>query len=103
MTEFKTRTKLIYLVSVTLSRVQCNIYVQNTFSGAFIIERGLRQGDALSCQLFNVALEKVIKCATNGSLYYKSSQVLAYADDLNIIGRSRQAVIANICSSSGWA
>jgi len=51
----------------------------------------LRQGGALACILFNIALEKII-CYGNinqrGNIFYKSVQVLAYADDVDIISRT---------------
>jgi len=56
---------------------------------------GLRQGDALSCILFNLALEKVIKDSeieTKGTTYNKSSQTLAYTDDIVTGGRSIEAL-----------
>jgi sorting nexin-29 len=43
----------------------------------------------------NIALEKVIRDSgveRQGTIYYKSVQVLAYADDLDIIGRSERDV-----------
>ena len=45
--------------------------------------------------LFNLALEKAVRDAdidTRGTIYYKSVQLLAYADDIDIIGRSPKAV-----------
>ncbi|KAA5634528.1 hypothetical protein F3G63_34855, partial [Pseudomonas aeruginosa] len=51
--------------------------------------------DALSCLLFNVALDKCIRDSaieTTGNIYYKSAQVLGYADDIDVIGRSALAV-----------
>jgi sorting nexin-29 len=51
----------------------------------------LRQGDALACILFNIALEKIIRDANinqRGNIFYKSVQKLAYADDNDIISRS---------------
>jgi hypothetical protein len=41
--------------------------------------------------LFNIALEWAIKKSgieTRGTVFHKSIQVLAFADDINIIGRS---------------
>lgn len=45
----------------------------------------------MACLLFNIALEKVIKDAginTRGTIFNKSVQILAYADDIDIISRS---------------
>jgi len=42
--------------------------------------------------LFNLALEKVVRNAgiqRSGTIFYKSVQLLAYADDIDIIARSR--------------
>jgi sorting nexin-29 len=59
------------------------------------IKNGLRQGDALACLLFNIALEKVIRDAninTRGTIFFKSVQILAYADDIDIIARTETAM-----------
>ena len=45
--------------------------------------------------LFNLALGKVIRNAgiqTSGTIFYKSVQLLAYADDVDIIARYRAAL-----------
>jgi sorting nexin-29 len=44
---------------------------------------------------FNIALDKVIrgeKINTRGRIFYKSVQILAYADDIDIVGRSQAAM-----------
>ena len=59
--------------------------MQNELSESSCIQNGLRQGDALACILFNIALEKVIRDANInqcGNIFYKSVQILAYADDI---------------------
>jgi sorting nexin-29 len=51
----------------------------------------LRQGDALACILFNIALEKIIREANInqcGNIFYKSVQILAYTGNIDIISRS---------------
>jgi hypothetical protein len=51
--------------------------------------RGLRQG--LSTQLFNLILEKAIRnieIDQGGSIYNRTLQYLAYADDVNLVSRN---------------
>lgn len=95
MTEFNIPTKLVNLTKATLCNVRNRVKIQNHFSEPFTTERGLRQGDSLACLLFNLALEKCIRdsgLARRGTLWNRSLQLLAYADDIDIIGRSERAV-----------
>ena len=51
--------------------------------------KGLCQGDGLACLLFILALEKAIqdsRVASSGTIFYKSFQILPYADAIDIIG-----------------
>jgi hypothetical protein len=60
-----------------------------------VINRGLRQGDALSTQLFNLILEKAIRnieINQGGSVYNRTLQYLAYVDDVNLVSRSALAL-----------
>jgi hypothetical protein len=41
--------------------VRCRIKIQNSFSEQFETAAGLRKGEALSCILFNLALEEVVR------------------------------------------
>ncbi|CAG9837971.1 unnamed protein product [Diabrotica balteata] len=62
----------------------------------FHCKNGLRQGDGLSCLLFNLALEKVIRechINTNDTIFNKSVQVVGYADNIDIIATSTEAMI----------
>ena len=71
------------------------VKVQNELSESFHIRIGLRQGDALACILFNIALEKIIRDANinqRGNIFYKSVQILAYADDIDIISRTLKSL-----------
>ncbi|PSN36944.1 hypothetical protein C0J52_20054, partial [Blattella germanica] len=61
MEEFEIPKKLINLTKATLKNVKCRVKIQNQPSDEFMTHKGLRQGDALSCLLFNIALEKVIR------------------------------------------
>ena len=66
----------------------------NWISDLITTKKGLREGDSLACLLFNLALEKVRNAGiqTSGTIFYKSVQLLAYADDVDIIARSRMAL-----------
>ena len=88
--------KLIALVKATMNNTQCRVKIQNRFSAPINTKNGIRQGDALACLLFNVALEKVVRDAAlniRRTIFYKSVQILAYADDIDIIGRTQSAMI----------
>jgi hypothetical protein len=64
----------------------------------FQIKNGLKQGDALSPLLFNVALEYAIKRVQvnqDGVKLNGTHRLLAYADDVNILGGSVHTVKEN--------
>lgn len=74
-----------------MANVQCAVKIQNDSSRIFNTNVGLRQGDGLACTLFNIALEKVIRQSninTVGTIFNKSTQILAYADDIDIVARN---------------
>ena len=76
----------------------------------FGVTRGLRQGDPMSCVLFNLILERVVRginvdnrgtmraylrqqpATKPGTLYNQPVQTLAFADDVAILGRSQHDV-----------
>jgi len=74
-----------------MSNLQIQITIQSNPSAPFIIHKDVRKGDALACLLFNITLEYAIRkpgMQTRGTIFYKSTQLLAHADDVVIIGRS---------------
>jgi sorting nexin-29 len=88
--------KLIALIKAAMNNTQCRVKIQNKLSQPINVTNGVRQEDALACLLFNTALEKVIRDTavnTRGTIFYKSVQILAYADDIDIIGRTQLAMI----------
>ena len=53
------------------------------------------RGDPLSCDLFNFVMESILRKAgvhCSGIIFQKSVQLLAYADDIDIIGRTKRDV-----------
>jgi hypothetical protein len=92
MSELNFPTKLKRL---TKPIVICCVKIQNDCSEPFESWQGLRQGDLLSTLLLYVMLEVIVRRAnlhTTGTIYNKETQLLAYADDIDIVGRSQSAV-----------
>ena len=101
MEELNIPEKLIALVKATMNNTKCRVKIQNRLSEPITVKNGVRQGDVLACLLFNTALKKVIRDAAvniRGTIFYKSVQVLAYADDIDIIGRTQAAMIEAVTS-----
>lgn len=89
---FKIPTKLKKLINMTLENTKCKVLIDGQVSQSFEVKKGLRQGDPLSPILFNLILEWAIresKLYTNGTIYHHSHQLLAYADDIAILTRSK--------------
>lgn len=74
-----------------MSKVHCTIKIQNNISEEIQILSGLRQENALSCLVLIKLLpsERCEELRHNHCIFCKSvAQLLAYADDMNIIARS---------------
>ena len=90
--------KLTRLIKATMDGTQCCVRISGGLSGSFESRRGLRQGDGLSCLLFNIALEGVMKRAAynmRGTIFNRSSQFICFADDVDIVGRTFETVAEN--------
>jgi sorting nexin-29 len=95
MYEFGLQHKLARLVRATMTGTEAQVKVQTEFIDTFEIRHGLRQGDGLAPVLFNLALEYVIRkllADANRTLEYKMNQVVGYADDICLLGRSARSV-----------
>ena len=86
-----------------LSETYSRVRVGKNLSEMFPIRNGLKQGDALLPLLFNFALEYAIKSVQvnqDGLKLNGTHQLLAYADDVNILEGSVHTVKENVGSFS---
>jgi hypothetical protein len=63
----------------------------------FQVGTGLKQGDGLAPCLLSIALEYVIRklsVQTTSTIFHNSVQLIEYADDMNIVGRTKRATSA---------
>lgn len=85
--------KLVKLTQVCINGSMSRVRIAHEFSEVFNINDGLKQGDALSPLLFNVALEYVSRKAeiqTPTAVFHGNGPklLLAFADDIDIVGNS---------------
>jgi hypothetical protein len=70
-----------------LNETYSKIHIGNPTSDNFRIQNGLKQGDALSPMLLNVAFKYAIRKVQENQVGLKMNgihQLLAYAEDLNL-------------------
>lgn len=85
MREHQIPIYLINLTRITMENVECRLRIDGNLRKPFKTSNRLRQG----------SVEKTIRVSgitTTGAMYNKSIQILAYADDIDIIGSSEAVV-----------
>lgn len=81
--------KLRNCIQMTLNNSKAIVKTEEGYTESFRINKGVRQGDALSATLFNLAMEGTIRrLKVHGNIKTREAQILAYADDIVIISRS---------------
>ena len=96
MSELGIPAKLIRLCRMTLSNSCSSFKLGVNLSEPFVTGQGFRQGDPLSCDHFNFVMESILRKAgvyCNNTIFQNSVQFLTYADDLDIIDRTKGDVI----------
>jgi sorting nexin-29 len=97
--EFEVPMKLVRLIKMCLNETYSKVRIGKHLSDSFPIQNGLKQGDALSPLLLNFALEYAIRKAQENQMgleLNRTYQLLAYADDVNLLGDNLDAKKKNI-------
>jgi hypothetical protein len=93
--EFGVPMKLVRLIKMCLNETYIKVCVHKHLSESFPIQNDLKQGDALLPLLFNVVLEFAFRNIQENQVGLKfngTHQLLAYVDDVNLMGDSVKTI-----------
>jgi hypothetical protein len=86
--------KLINLVLDTLQHTEVKFKINNNMREQFEFTSGVKQSDPLSALLFSIVMDVIIsKLEARGRVSSRLKQISTYADDVIIIGRTKQMMI----------
>jgi len=96
--EFGIPRKPVRLIKMSLPETYGRVWVGKNVSDRLPLRNGFKQGDTLSPMLFNFALEyanRRVQVNRDGLKLNGTHQLLAYADDVNILGGSIHSLNEN--------
>jgi hypothetical protein len=94
MAQFGIPNKLIRLMKATMENSTYYVKTRTIMTDGFKVGTGLKQGDGLAPNLFNIALEYIIRQLSvhnTSTTFHKSVQLFGYAD-INLMGRTKRAI-----------
>ena len=95
MAHFGILNKLIRLTKATMENSTYCVKIGTIMMDSFKVGTGLKQGDSLAPNLFNTALEYVIRqlsLQTTSTIFHRTVQLIGEADDINIMVRTKRVI-----------
>ena len=94
LNQYNVPSKLKKLIALTLKGTNAIVKINNEFTGKFDVQTGVKQGDPLSATLFSIAMDSILKkIELRGNISTRLKQCTAYADDILITTKTKQAMI----------